>query len=163
MRQKARAEADGIVRNAERQIQLETGRALAADPPRSRRPVGDDRVQDASSATSSKEDNEKLIEEALKQIGAPPRTDEFRHQNLLTQPDESCGGDETTANTRQSKRYRVLDRSRDICVKVAKHVPFRLSFNGSKIHVVSIAWFYPRFCCDAHIHTVDLADSAFTF
>ena len=42
------AEADGIVRNAERQIQLETGARAAADPPRSGRPVGDDRVEDHS-------------------------------------------------------------------------------------------------------------------
>ena len=46
MRQKARAEADGIVKNAERQIQLETARALQQIRARSRRPVGDDRVED---------------------------------------------------------------------------------------------------------------------
>ena len=46
MRQKARAEADGIVKNAERQIQLETAPRAAADPARGGRPVGDDRVED---------------------------------------------------------------------------------------------------------------------
>ena len=46
MKQKARAEADGIVKNAERQIQLETDAGAPADPPRGRRPVGDDRVED---------------------------------------------------------------------------------------------------------------------
>ena len=46
MRQKARAEAETIVRNAERQIQLETETRAPADPPRGGRSVGDDRVED---------------------------------------------------------------------------------------------------------------------
>jgi F-type H+-transporting ATPase subunit b len=67
MKQKARAEADALVRNAERQIQLETERALAQ--------IRSEAV-DLSLAIASKlirrnltkEDNERLIEEALKQV-----------------------------------------------------------------------------------------------
>jgi len=70
VRQKARAEADNIVRNAERQIQLETGRALQ----QIRREAVDLSVMIASKIIQrniSKEDNERLIEDALKQIDAP--------------------------------------------------------------------------------------------
>ena len=67
MRQKARAEADGIVRNAERQIQLETARALQ----QIRHEAVDLSVMIASKIIQrnlTKEDNEQLIEEALKQV-----------------------------------------------------------------------------------------------
>jgi F-type H+-transporting ATPase subunit b len=67
MKQQARAEAATIVRNAERQIQLETGRALQ----QIRREAVDLSVMIASKLLGrnvSKEDNEKLIEEALKQV-----------------------------------------------------------------------------------------------
>jgi F-type H+-transporting ATPase subunit b len=67
MRQKARAEADGIVRNAERQIQLETARALQ----QIRTEAVDLSLQIASKILQrnlSKEDNERLIQEALKQV-----------------------------------------------------------------------------------------------
>jgi F-type H+-transporting ATPase subunit b len=67
LRQKARAEADTIVRNAERQIQLETGRALQ----QLRHEAADLSVMIASKLIQrnlSKQDNEKLIEEALSQI-----------------------------------------------------------------------------------------------
>ncbi|HVQ16627.1 MAG TPA: hypothetical protein VMS40_23655, partial [Vicinamibacterales bacterium] len=67
MRQKARAEAEGIVKNAERQIQLETGRALQ----QIRREAVDLSVMIASKLIQrnlTKEDNEKLIEEALRQV-----------------------------------------------------------------------------------------------
>jgi F-type H+-transporting ATPase subunit b len=67
MRQKARAEADGIVRNAERQIQLETARALQ----QIRHEAVELSVMIASKIIQrnlSKEDNERLIEEALKQV-----------------------------------------------------------------------------------------------
>ena len=70
VRQKARTEADHIVRNAERQIQLETGRALQ----QIRREAVDLSVMIASKIIQrniSKEDNERLIEDALKQIDAP--------------------------------------------------------------------------------------------
>jgi len=70
VRQKARAEADHIVKNAERQIQLETGRALQ----QIRREAVDLSVMIASKIIQrniSKEDNERLIEDALKQIEAP--------------------------------------------------------------------------------------------
>jgi F-type H+-transporting ATPase subunit b len=70
VKQKARAEADHIVRNAERQIQLETGRALQ----QIRREAVDLSVMIASKIIQrniSKEDNERLIEDALKQIEAP--------------------------------------------------------------------------------------------
>lgn len=68
MRQKARTEADAIVRNAERQIQLETERALQ----QIRHEAVDMSVMIASKILRrnlSKEDNEKLIDEALKQVG----------------------------------------------------------------------------------------------
>lgn len=67
MRQKARAEADGIVKNAERQIQLETARALQ----QIRHAAADLSVAIASKLIQrniSREDNEKLIDEALKQL-----------------------------------------------------------------------------------------------
>lgn len=67
MRQKARVEAEAIVRNAERQIQLETGRALQ----QLRHEAVDLSVMIASKIIQrnlSKEDNERLIEDALKQL-----------------------------------------------------------------------------------------------
>jgi len=67
MRQKARAEADGIVKNAERQIQLETTRALQ----QIRTEAVDLSVMIASKIIQrnlSKEDNERLIDEALRQV-----------------------------------------------------------------------------------------------
>jgi F-type H+-transporting ATPase subunit b len=70
MRQKARTEADGIVKNAERQIQLETARALQ----QIRSEAVDLSVMIASKLIQrnlTKEDNERLIEEALKQVEGP--------------------------------------------------------------------------------------------
>ena len=70
MRQKARSEAEGIIKNAERQIQLETSRALQ----QIRREAVDLSVMIASKLIQrnlTKEDNEKLIEEALQQIETP--------------------------------------------------------------------------------------------
>jgi F-type H+-transporting ATPase subunit b len=67
MKDKARVEADGIVRNAERQIQLETTRALQ----QIRTEAVDLSVMIASKIIQrnlSKEDNERLIDEALKQV-----------------------------------------------------------------------------------------------
>ena len=67
MKQKARAEADTIVRTAERQIQLETARALQ----QIRHEAADLSVMIASKLIQrnlSKEDNERLIEDALKQV-----------------------------------------------------------------------------------------------
>ena len=67
MRQKARAEAEGIVKNAERQIQMETARALQ----QIRHEAADLGVAIASKLLQrniSKEDNERLIDEALKQL-----------------------------------------------------------------------------------------------
>lgn len=67
LKQKARAEADHIVRNAERQIQLETGRALQ----QIRKEAVDLSVMIASKIIQrniSKEDNERLIADALTQI-----------------------------------------------------------------------------------------------
>jgi F-type H+-transporting ATPase subunit b len=67
MRQKARAEADAIVKNAERQIQLETARALQ----QIRGEAVDLSIQIASKILQrnlSKEDNERLIEDALRQV-----------------------------------------------------------------------------------------------
>jgi F-type H+-transporting ATPase subunit b len=70
LKQKARAEADHIVKNAERQIQLETSRALE----QIRREAIDLSVMIASKIIKrnlSKEDNEKLIDDALKQVETP--------------------------------------------------------------------------------------------
>jgi F-type H+-transporting ATPase subunit b len=70
IRAKARAEADNIVKNAERQIQLETSRALE----QIRREAVDLSVMIASKIIQrniSKEDNERLIDEALKQVEGP--------------------------------------------------------------------------------------------
>ena len=70
LRQKAKAEADGIVRNAERQIQLETQRALQ----QLRHEAADLSVMIASKILQrnmTREDNERLIEEALKQVETP--------------------------------------------------------------------------------------------
>src|SRR5262245_10664188 len=67
MKDKARAEADGLVRNAERQIQLETTRALQ----QIRAEAVDLSVMIASKIIQrnlSREDNERLIDEALKQV-----------------------------------------------------------------------------------------------
>ena len=67
LREKAKAEADGIVKNAERQIQLETARALQ----QIRHEAADLGVAIASKLIQrniTKEDNEKLIDDALKQL-----------------------------------------------------------------------------------------------
>ena len=72
MRQKARAEADAIVKNAERQIQLETTRALQ----QIRTEAVDLSVMIASKIIQrnlSKEDNERLIDEALRQVHSRPQ------------------------------------------------------------------------------------------
>jgi F-type H+-transporting ATPase subunit b len=69
LKEKARAEADTVVKNAERQIQLETTRALQ----QIRTEAVDLSVMIASKIIQrnlSKEDNERLIEEALKQVGS---------------------------------------------------------------------------------------------
>jgi len=70
MRQKARGEADAIVKNAERQIQLETARALQ----QIRTEAVDLSVMIASKLIQrnlTKEDNDRLIEEALRQVSGP--------------------------------------------------------------------------------------------
>ncbi|HEV3057344.1 MAG TPA: F0F1 ATP synthase subunit B [Vicinamibacterales bacterium] len=70
MKQKARTEADAIVKNAGRQIQLETARALE----QIRTEAVDLSVMIASKLIQrnlTKEDNERLIEEALKQVEGP--------------------------------------------------------------------------------------------
>ena len=67
IRAKARTEADHIVKNAERQIQLETSRALE----QIRREAVDLSVMIASKIIQrnlSKEDNERLIDDALKHV-----------------------------------------------------------------------------------------------
>jgi F-type H+-transporting ATPase subunit b len=67
LRQQARVEAQGIVKNAERQIELETDRALQ----QIRHEAVDLSVMIASKLLQrnlSKEDNERLIDEALKQV-----------------------------------------------------------------------------------------------
>jgi F-type H+-transporting ATPase subunit b len=70
LKQKARAEAESVTKTAERQIQLETGRALQ----QIRREAVDLSVMIASKLLQrnlSREDNERLIEEALGQLDAP--------------------------------------------------------------------------------------------
>jgi F-type H+-transporting ATPase subunit b len=67
LKQKAKIEADGILKNAERQIQLETTRALQ----QIRHEAVDLSVMIASKLLKrnlTKEDNEKLIDEALQQV-----------------------------------------------------------------------------------------------
>jgi F-type H+-transporting ATPase subunit b len=67
LREKARAEAGGILKNAERQIQLETARALE----QIRHEAADLSVAIASKIIQkniTKEDNERLIDDALKQL-----------------------------------------------------------------------------------------------
>jgi len=67
IRQKARGEADLIVKNAERQIQLETSRALA----QIRHEAVELSVMIASKIIQrnlTKENNERLIDDALKQV-----------------------------------------------------------------------------------------------
>jgi F-type H+-transporting ATPase subunit b len=67
LREKARAEADGILKNAERQIQLETARALQ----QIRTEAADLSVVIASKLIQknlTREDNERLIQEALQQL-----------------------------------------------------------------------------------------------
>jgi F-type H+-transporting ATPase subunit b len=69
IRQKARSEADLIVKNAERQIQLETSRAID----QIRHEAVDLSVMIASKIIQrnlTKEDNERLIDEALRQVQA---------------------------------------------------------------------------------------------
>ena len=69
MRQEARAESATIVKNAERQIQLETARAIE----RIRHEAVDLSIAIASKVIGrnlSKDDNERLIEDALKQVEA---------------------------------------------------------------------------------------------
>jgi F-type H+-transporting ATPase subunit b len=69
LRQKAKADAEGIIRNAERQIQLETGRAIQ----QLRHEAVDLSVTIASKLLQrnlSAADNERLIEEALRQMDA---------------------------------------------------------------------------------------------
>jgi F-type H+-transporting ATPase subunit b len=67
LRDKARAEADGILRNAERQIQLETARAVQ----QIRTEAADLSVAIASKLIQrnlTRADNEKLIQDALNQL-----------------------------------------------------------------------------------------------
>jgi F-type H+-transporting ATPase subunit b len=72
LKQKAQSEAAGIIKNAERQIELETARALQ----QIRRDAVDLSVAIASKLLQrnvSKEDNERLIEETFKQLEATER------------------------------------------------------------------------------------------
>jgi F-type H+-transporting ATPase subunit b len=67
IRSKARSEADNIVKNAERQIQLETSRALE----QIRREAVDLSVMIASKIIQrnlTREDNERLIDDTIKQV-----------------------------------------------------------------------------------------------
>ena len=73
VKQRAKAEADKMIANAERQIQIETTRAVQ----QIRQEAVDLSVTIASKIlqrTISKEDNEKLIADALKQIESSPRS-----------------------------------------------------------------------------------------
>ena len=73
LKQRARTEADNMVRNAEKQIEMQTTRATA----QIRQEAVDLSVTIASKILQraiSKEDNEKLIADALKQIESTPRS-----------------------------------------------------------------------------------------
>jgi F-type H+-transporting ATPase subunit b len=72
LKQKAQAEAAGIIKNAERQIELETARALQ----QIRRDAVDLSIAIASKLLQrnvSKEDNERLIEETFRQLETTQR------------------------------------------------------------------------------------------
>jgi F-type H+-transporting ATPase subunit b len=72
MKQKARADAEGIIREAQRQIQTETGRALR----QIRSEIADMSVAIASKLIQrnfSREDNNELIEDTLKQMESGSR------------------------------------------------------------------------------------------
>ena len=72
MKQKARADADAIIRDARSQIETETGKALR----QIRSEIADMSVMIASKLVQrnfTKEDNNELIEETLKQIEAETR------------------------------------------------------------------------------------------
>jgi F-type H+-transporting ATPase subunit b len=69
LKQKAQSEAAGVIKNAERQIEMETARALQ----QIRTEAVDLSITIASKLLErnvSKEDNERLIEETFKQIEA---------------------------------------------------------------------------------------------
>jgi F-type H+-transporting ATPase subunit b len=73
LRERSRAEADTIIKNAERQVQLETGRAIQ----QIRQEAVDLSVTIASKLLQrniSKEDNDKLISDALNQIESSRRS-----------------------------------------------------------------------------------------
>ena len=73
LRQRAKSEADTMIRNAERQIELQTTRAVQ----QIRQEAVDLSVTIASKLLQrniTKEDNEKLIADALKQIESTPRS-----------------------------------------------------------------------------------------
>ena len=72
MKQKARADADAIIRDARSQIETETGKALR----QIRGEIADMSVMIASKLIQrnfTKEDNDQLIEETLKQIESDSR------------------------------------------------------------------------------------------
>jgi F-type H+-transporting ATPase subunit b len=72
MKQKARADADAIIRDARKQIETETGKALR----QIRSEIADMSVMIASKLIQrnfTKEDNNQLIEETLKQIESDSR------------------------------------------------------------------------------------------
>jgi len=69
MKQKAKAEADAIIKESQRQIQIETGRALR----QIRSEVADLSIAIASKVIQrnvSREDNNRFVEETLKQMDA---------------------------------------------------------------------------------------------
>jgi F-type H+-transporting ATPase subunit b len=73
LRQRAKSEADTMIRNAERQIELQTSRAVQ----QIRQEAVDLSVRIASKLLErniSKEDNDKLINDTLKQIESTPRS-----------------------------------------------------------------------------------------
>jgi len=70
MKVKAKAEADAIVKESQRQIELETGRALR----QIRNEVGELSIAIASKLIQrnfSKEDNDRLVQETLRQMDSP--------------------------------------------------------------------------------------------
>ena len=72
LKQKARDEADGIIRNAQKEIQRQTDQSLA----RIREEAVDLSLMIASKLIQknlSKKDNDKLIDDALRQVQPPPQ------------------------------------------------------------------------------------------
>ena len=107
LRQKARGEADHIVKNAERQIQLETSRALRAAAPRGRGSLGDDRVEDF--AAKRLEGGQRAADcggaPAGGQAPLTPGRDSFRHAKSRRSSTGNSHADPHVTRRRRARRH----------------------------------------------------------